>query len=300
LGRGRQPNMIPETLADAVTTNNQSNSSLFIRDEDKNALDAGAFHYSIYRTLTRFLGMDGNLESGYDTPSNFVEAWNEMLLTNDLVNPNTNVFDPRHMFGVTNQDVFRWPAIANGTQKMLLGHFITTLHMPGIPLLLWGEEQAFYVLDNTAENYIFGRQAMSPSLAWEMHSCYKIGSSQFHNFPVDKAARGCEDESNTLDHRDPSSPVRNILKSMYEMRQNYPVLNDGWFLQQLSNQTHDIYLPGSNGTPTELGLWSTMRGLFAPFQDLSANGGQGNQSVWLVYHNQDEIINSTAQATRRL
>jgi glycosidase len=45
--------------------------------------------------------------------------------------------------------------------------------MPGIPLLLWGEEQAFYVLDNTANNYIFGRQAMSSATAWQTHGCYR-------------------------------------------------------------------------------------------------------------------------------
>lgn len=60
------------------------------------------------------------------------------------------------MFGVSNQDVFRWPAITNGTQKNLLGLFIVTLLLPGIPTLSWGEEQAFYVLDNTASNYVFG------------------------------------------------------------------------------------------------------------------------------------------------
>lgn len=64
-----------------------------------------------------------------------------MLMTNDLINPNTNIFDARHMYGVANQDVFRWPSIKNGTAKQLLGSFITTLHMPGIPMILWGEEQ---------------------------------------------------------------------------------------------------------------------------------------------------------------
>ena len=289
LGRGRQPDMVPQTLLDAVTTKNTSNSSMFIRDEDNNALDAAVFHYSVYRALTRLLGMDGNLTSGYDTPVNFVDAWNTMLSTNDLVNANTGVFDPRHMYGVSNQDVFRWPAIANGTEKMLLGMFITTLMMPGIPLLLWGEEQAFYALDNTAGNYLFGRQAMSSSQAWEIHSCYSLGSSQYNNFPLGAAAHGCEDDWNSLDHRDPTSPVRNIVKSMYQMRENYPALNDGWFLQQLSNQTHNIYLPGSNGTPTETGMWSIMRGHFAPVQDLSGEG-KGNQSVWLLYQNDDQTI----------
>lgn len=86
--------------------------------------------------------MDGNLEAGYDANSgSWVDTWNDMLVTNDFVNPSTNQFDPRHMFGVTNQDVFRWPAITNGTQRMLLGLFITTIHMPGIPKLTWGEEQ---------------------------------------------------------------------------------------------------------------------------------------------------------------
>lgn len=64
------------------------------------------------------------------------------------------------MYGVTNQDVFRWPAITDGVQRMLLGMFITNLHMPGIPLMLWGEEQSFYVFDSTNANYIFGRQPM--------------------------------------------------------------------------------------------------------------------------------------------
>ena len=281
LGRGKEPEMAAPNLTAAVTMTNDSADSYYIRDQGKNALDAAAFHYTIYRSLTRFLGMDGNLASGYDAPLNWVDAWNTMLLTNDLVNPNTGIFDPRHMYGVTNQDVFRWPAIRNGTQRFLLGLFITTLHMPGIPMLLWGEEQAFYVLDNTADNYIFGRQAMSPALAWETHGCYSLGSVQYYQFPVDSGARGCHDDWNSLDHRDPSAPVRNIIKAMYHMREFFPVLNDGYFLQQLSNQTRQIQYPGSDGVPTETGLWSTLRGRFEGIQ----NFGTGNQSVWLVYHN---------------
>lgn len=142
LGRGRQPDMLPPDAKFATNMTSSSNSSLFIRDVGQNALDAAAFHYTIYRSLTRFLGMDGNLEAGYDANGGgWTEAWNTIMVTNDLVNPNTDQFDPRHMFGVTNQDVFRWPAIRNGTERMLLGMFITTIHMPGIPLLAWGEEQ---------------------------------------------------------------------------------------------------------------------------------------------------------------
>jgi alpha-1,3-glucan synthase len=142
LGRGREPSMQPPNASYALNMTSNSDSKYFIRDIGNGALDAAAFHYTIYRSLTRFLGMDGNLEAGYDANGGgWVDTWNEMLVTNDLINSNTNVSDPRHMFGVTNQDVFRWPAIKNGTQRMLLGHFITTLHMPGIPMLTWGEEQ---------------------------------------------------------------------------------------------------------------------------------------------------------------
>jgi alpha-1,3-glucan synthase len=142
LGRGRQPDMISPNATFSTLMTPGSDQKYFIRENNKNALDAAAFHYTIYRSLTRFLGMDGNLEAGFDANSgSWTDAWNTMLVTNDMVNPNTGSFDPRHMFGVTNQDVFRWPAIRNGTERMLLGLFITTIHMPGIPLLTWGEEQ---------------------------------------------------------------------------------------------------------------------------------------------------------------
>ena len=295
VGRGRlsDQNTWPANFTQAVTMNNDTDDKYFIRDQGQQALDAAAFHYSIYRSLTRFLGMDGNLEAGFDLPRNWVDAWNSMLLTNDFVNPNPGGpggFDPRHLYGVTNQDVFRWPGIANGTRRQLLGHFITTLHMPGSPLILWGEEQAFYALDNTAENYIFGRQSMSSAQAWQYHGCYQAGSAQYYNWPdvVDKASNGCHDDWNSLDHRDPTAPVRNVLKTMFQMRDNYPVLNDGWFLQQLSNMTRQEALAGSSGVTTEFGLWSVLRSRFPGLQDLSDEGGHGNQSVWLVYHNENK------------
>jgi alpha-1,3-glucan synthase len=145
-------------------------------------------------------------------------------------------------------------------------------------------------LDNTANNYLFGRQAMSSATAWETHGCYKLGGEQFGpDFPVDAALTGCRDSWNSLDHRDPSSPIRNIQKSMFQMRQNFPVLNDGLFLQRLSKQTRDIQLPYSNGTATELGIWSNFRGRFDTFQDFTGQG-QGNQSIWLVFQNDNATI----------
>lgn len=290
VGRGRQPDMMPENLTLAASLSNASDDKYFLRDLGQEGLDAGAFHYTTYRTLTRFLGMDGNLEAGYDSPKNWVDQWNDFILTNDMVNANTGEFDPRHMYGVTNQDVFRWGAIRQGVDRQVLGHFITTMLLPGIPLLLWGEEQAFYVLDNTATNYIFGRQPMSSAMAWMQHGCYsfKTPSTQYYNMPIEAATHGCRDESQMYDHRDPTHPLRNILRHMYHLRDNYPVLNDGMFLQQLSNQTDYIVLPGSSGVPTEFGLWSVLRSQFPGVQDLSSEGGKGDLSVWLLYSNLNE------------
>ncbi|EXJ62578.1 alpha-1,3-glucan synthase [Cladophialophora yegresii CBS 114405] len=284
LGRGRQPDMTPENLTVAATMTDQSPEKYFLRGQQHGALDAAAFHYTVYRTLTRFLGMDGNLEAGYDAPRNFVDMWNNFLLTNDFVNPNTGKVDPRHMYGVTNQDVFRWPAITNGVERQLLGHFITAIHMPGAPLLLWGEEQAFYILDNTASNYIFGRQAMSSATAWQTHGCYHLSSTQFFEMPLNASRRGCEDETVSYDHRDPAHPVRNIIHHMNQLREQYPVLQDGFFLQQLSNQTEEIVYPGSGNVSTETGMWSVMRSGFPGVQDLGETGA-GDLPVWLLYSN---------------
>ncbi|KAJ6108618.1 hypothetical protein N7523_009941 [Penicillium sp. IBT 18751x] len=269
LGRGRQPDMLPETLDEAFHLKNSS-EDYFIRDETQQAIDGAAFHYSVYRSLTRFLGMDGNLAAGYDIPVNWTEAWYEMILTNDMINANTGKFDPRHMYGATNQDVFRWPAVSQGIERQLLALFITTLHLPGIPLLLWGEEQAFYILDATASNYIFGRQAMSAATAWKTHGCFKLDSTQYFQWPIESGRLGCHDESATYDHRDPSHPVRNTIKHMYQMRHNYPALNDG-----------------SNGVPTETGMWSVLRSPYYQMQDL---GVAGNQTIWLVYQNDNRTV----------
>lgn len=110
-------------------------NQFFLRDAPLNGLDAVAFHYSIYRSLTRALGMDGNLQVAFDVDTNFVTAWNQMFVSNDFLNAQTGKVDPRHMFGTSNFDVFRWPSVENGTQRSILGTFITTLVMPGIPLV---------------------------------------------------------------------------------------------------------------------------------------------------------------------
>jgi len=77
IGRGRSPNMAPSTIDDAVSLSVGSPAAQrhFVREEGLSALDSAAFHYSIYRFLTRFLGMAGNLEAGFDLPLDWVEAW---------------------------------------------------------------------------------------------------------------------------------------------------------------------------------------------------------------------------------
>jgi alpha-1,3-glucan synthase len=133
-GRGRTPLQLPAGFLGAANLTSSENQ-FFLRPSGKNCLDAVAFHYSIYRSLTRFLGMDGNLNVAYDINVNFVTAWNQMFVDNDMLNPSTGKLDPRHMYGTSNFDVFRWPSLESGVQRSLLANFITTLVMPGIPLV---------------------------------------------------------------------------------------------------------------------------------------------------------------------
>lgn len=154
--------------------------------------------------------------------------------------------------------------------------------MPGIPLLLWGEEQAYYVLDNTASNYMFGRQPIAASPAWEAHGCYALEATLYFEMPLNKTLIGCEDDTVSYDHRDPSHPVRNIIKHMYYLREAFPMLVDGFYLLPLSKQTETIYLPGSSGTGTETGIWSTMRYQFEGIQDMDEHA-----PIWLLYHNRN-------------
>ena len=152
---------------------------------------------------------------------------------------------------------------------------------------MWGEEQEFHVFDSTASNYLFGRQAMSSAQAWQDHGCYKLNSTQYFNFGeiLDRGAHGCSFDWNSLDHRDPTAEVRRYLQTMYYMRDNYPSLQDGFVLQRFSNHTQNIYLPGSNNTPTEIGMWSVARSPLPETQDFSKLTPAGNTSVWLLYTN---------------
>ncbi|KAJ5999260.1 hypothetical protein N7451_007070 [Penicillium sp. IBT 35674x] len=287
LGRGREPQMRPQNQTEAIFLTNASNGQYFIREPEGHAVDGAVFHYSIYRALTRFLGLDGNYTAPGDISIGFVDAWNDILTSNDLINVNTGKFDPRHMMGTANQDTFRWPSIRQGTAKMLLGQFITSLHLPGIPLLLWGEEQNFYLLDNTSPLGLFGRQPMTSSPSWQTQGCYGLGSSSYNDFPLESALTGCYDNEVGFDHRDPTHPVRNIIKSFYHLRENVPSFQDGFYLESLSKNTHNVTLPGSNGTVTELGLWGVIRDQYAGVNDLNPTN---ETAIWLVYHNENSSI----------
>ena len=92
--------------------------------------------------------------------------------------------------------------------------------------------------DSIAENYVYGRQPMSASLAWVLHGCFKGNASyQYYQIPFDKIRNGCNDISQTYDHFDVTSSQYTLLKQMHELRSIYKVLNDGLNLQTLSKKT---------------------------------------------------------------
>lgn len=113
-----------------------------------------------------------------------------------------------------------------------------------------------------------------------------MGDVNIFDMPFNKSLTACQDPGIVLDHRDPSHPLYNVYKSMFETRSRYPVLNDGWTLTQFSNQSKDIFLPGSGNVPTETGLWSVARSRARDVQDFTGTG-QGNQSIWLIYSNKN-------------
>ncbi|TAQ86379.1 hypothetical protein B7494_g5306 [Chlorociboria aeruginascens] len=283
-GRGKGPEQLTLNYTESITSSNATDPSKFVRPFGDSALDGASFHYPTYGALTRFLGLDGPI--GFEGVD-FVDHWTKLLETDDMVNANTGKFDPRHLYGMTNQDVFRWPSLEYGIERHLLGLFVTILEMPGIPLLFFGEEQAYYVLENLSPDYVFGRAPMASSRAWQLNGCYRIGEEVYVNMPFNASGNGCHDDSVSLDHRDPSHFMRNILKRMYELRRIYPVLNDGYELTTLSSQTYNIYLPGSDNIPSPTGIWSVYRGRALGIQDFDGIG-QGNQGVWLIFHNENQ------------
>ncbi|KAI8589864.1 glycoside hydrolase family 13 and glycosyltransferase family 5 protein [Geranomyces variabilis] len=288
VGRGRQPDQRPSSMSNAVTAT--GSESYYIRDVASNAIDSVAYHYSIYRALTRLLGMQGNLEVAYDLDTDFVTAWNQMLTADDMLNPSTMQFDPRHMYGMTNHDIFRWPSLVNGIEKLHLGLFVTNLLLPGIPLVYYGEEQQLYLLDTYSSNYMYGRQPMTSNLAWKMHGCFRGTSDQYPYMPWGKVRDGCNDDKVSLDHSDVTNPSFLYVARLFALRAAYPVLQDGMSLVSLGTWTQPVVLEGNSGVPTNYGVWSTVRGVL-PGQPNAAK--VADKKAWFLYSNQGQSVTVT-------
>ncbi|KAL2313149.1 Cell wall alpha-1,3-glucan synthase ags1 [Schizosaccharomyces pombe] len=288
--RGRQPDQRPPNVTAAF--NYTSDESLYsLRDSDHYGFDGSAFHYSIYRALLRFLGMDSKMEIDFDVSSVLTTAWNGIQINEDAVNINTGTVEPLHMYGVANHDVFRWGAIANGTARLILGTMITSLLFPGIPLLYYGDEQGMYVLDNSANNYLYGRQAMNSARAWYIHGCYNGSATSYPTVDLSPAQRGCQDSWNYLDHFDIASAHRNVYRNIHSIRRHYLSLSEGWRFDHIANWTDDVYFPDSQPYATPMGLYSVLRGPMKEIQDFDSitNASDVSKSeVWVLYANRND------------
>lgn len=282
VGRGRTAPMYPADVTEAMSS--VSTSGGYIRQSSKSALDSSAWSYVMYRWFEHFFGLAGRISASYDVDYvSLTNANNEIFRTNDLINVNTGKLDPRHMYGMTNHDIFRWPAIKDGLAKSYLGTALMHLLLPGVPLLYQGEEQDQKLLDNTASNYIFGRQPMFSTVAWQTHGCYAVGTSQYTaNMSFAPAAKACHDDLTSLDYFNPASPGRAMLKQLHHLRAQYRTIQEAFAIQvngnySLKNVTLD------NGQHWLQGLWSTVRFPDRLSQDFGS--AEGNQTIWYLYNN---------------
>lgn len=139
---------------------------------------------------------------------------------------------------------------------------------------------------------------MPANKAWQRHGCYKLGSDQFFNFPLQRALTGCQNDWNSLDHFDPTSESYRLFKQFNHLRQAYAPLTDGLALVQRGNWTHLETLPGSNNTPTELGLWTASRAAIPNVQQIKGNFS--DQQMWLLYTNENTTIPYTYDCGSKL
>jgi alpha-1,3-glucan synthase len=126
---------------------------------------------------------------------------------------------------------------------------------------------------------------MNSNTAWQRHGCYTLGSTQYFNMPLGKSLMGCHDDWNSLDHFDPTADSRRLFARFNQLRSVYNALQDGFNLVQRGNWTYFIDRPGSNGTSTEMGLWSVSRSGIAGAQTLTGNH---TDQVWLLYSNENQ------------
>ncbi|KAJ3284167.1 Cell wall alpha-1,3-glucan synthase ags1, partial [Borealophlyctis nickersoniae] len=301
IGRGRQPDKRPATPEEAMNRSALTPQN-FLWSEGKSSMDSQAFHYSIYRNMLRFLRLDSNDRARFDLSTDLVPAWHEILVNDDMWNLETGQFDPRHMFGVTNQDTIRWPAFTDGGLRQQLGHFVVNLVMPGIPLYYYGEEQNLYLHDGIAHNYMYGRQSMSSAPAWKLHGCYKgdKNNQKFYQAPFESVLDGCKDEEAQLDHFDTTHPSFLLVQHLSRVREEYAVVRDGLRVEVLGNWTYQEVLPGTSWMSTTVGLWSLSRSFYPTQQQPTNTTTSTTTPLWLLFTNSNTTITHSHPCTSDL
>lgn len=176
-------------------------------------------------------------------------------------------------------------------------------------LRYYGDDQAFYLHDSTAENYIYGRQPMSSTVAWVLHGCFKGNASyQYYQIPFDKVRKGCNDVTQTYDHFDVTSSHYTLLKQMHEIRSIYPVLNDGLSAKTITKSTKLSYVSTTDYVTNYSislyliriaikGVWSVSRS-YLDSQIRPAN--LLTDAVWLIFSNLDYEWKSTCKAKEEI
>jgi alpha-1,3-glucan synthase len=142
-----------------------------------------------------------------------------------------------------------------------------------------------YLLDGRSDNYIFGRQPMTSSLAWQLHGCFQRNASyQYFQMPFNRTKRGCEDNAQSRDHFNVATPEFSFVKHLYHLYNDYPVLRDGFSLRMLSQNTWNVTVQTSDYVTnyTVAGVWSAVRS-FLPQQKRPA--GNIADTAWFVYSN---------------
>lgn len=131
---------------------------------------------------------------------------------------------------------------------------------------------------------------MTSTQAWKRHGCYTLGSEQYFNMPLERALTGCRDDWNALDHFDPTMNSRRMFSRFFQLRAHYGALQDGYTLSEVGHWTYMIERPGSNGTSTEMGLWSMMRSEMTGYQNV---GGESQTPVALLWTNENSTVTYT-------
>jgi alpha-1,3-glucan synthase len=138
---------------------------------------------------------------------------------------------------------------------------------------------------------------MTSTKAWQRHGCYTLGSQQYFDMPLNKAPLGCYDDWNALDHFDPTMDTRRMFGHFMYLRSAYNALQDGFDLVQHGNWTYVLQRPGSNGTVTEVGLWTASRAGIPGVQTLAGNH---TGPIWLLYTNEDSTKSYTFDCKKDL